>query len=92
MWGQQSSINPKMEPYSSNPLHGLPDVDDGWCNFASPELKENKRVENLPLATSYVQSYKENTDFSFHCTPADEEEEEEVTESKIKAFLDEKVC
>lgn len=92
MWGRHSSVNPKMEPpSSSNPMHGFPDVDDGWCNLASPELKENKRVENLPLATSHVQSYKENTQFSFHCTLADDDdEEEEVTESQIKAFLDAK--
>ncbi|MCO5590646.1 hypothetical protein L7F22_044619 [Adiantum nelumboides] len=90
-WGRQSRSNPMMNPLSCSPIHELPDVDDDWCNLASPELKENKRAENLHIATAHIQPFDENANFSFQCTPAHEDDDEdEVTEAKIKAFLDEK--
>ncbi|MCO5564595.1 hypothetical protein L7F22_018260 [Adiantum nelumboides] len=60
-WERQSSFNPMLEPS----IHEFPDVDDGCCNLASPELC----------------NIAEN----------DSDDDDEVTESKIKAFLDEKV-
>ncbi|XP_027349795.1 mitogen-activated protein kinase kinase kinase NPK1 [Abrus precatorius] len=77
---------------SFNPMS---DPSDDWgCKFdASPEL-ENRGV-NFGTDENYVppdQSGADNVqkDFSFQGVPSLSEEDDELTESKIKAFLDEK--
>ncbi|KAI5065792.1 hypothetical protein GOP47_0018416 [Adiantum capillus-veneris] len=90
-WECQSIYNPVSEPSSSIPMHEFPDVDDGWCNLSSPELKENRRDENILVPTILSDSYRKDADFSFQCIPAENDgDDDEVTESKIKAFLHEK--
>ncbi|RDX94719.1 Mitogen-activated protein kinase kinase kinase ANP1, partial [Mucuna pruriens] len=77
---------------SFNPMS---DPSDDWgCKFdASPEL-ENRGVDfdtdesYMPPDQSGVD--KGQTDFSFPGVPSLSEEDDELTESKIKAFLDEK--
>ncbi|MCO5559944.1 hypothetical protein L7F22_013548 [Adiantum nelumboides] len=88
-WERQWSYNPMLEPSNQE----FPDVDDGCCNLASPELKENRRDENIPVATLLSDTHSKEADFSFQCNIAenDSDDDDEVTESKIKAFLDEKV-
>ncbi|KAH7438302.1 hypothetical protein KP509_04G009300 [Ceratopteris richardii] len=90
--GCQSVNNSSLEPSSFfKPMHE-PDTDDGWCNISNPELKENRRIENSPKLGSRLSLHKYDADFSFKCSlPVDNiEDEDEVTESKIQAFLDEK--
>ncbi|KAK7284349.1 hypothetical protein RJT34_19094 [Clitoria ternatea] len=76
---------------SFNPIS---DPDDWGCKFdASPEL-ENRGV-NFGTGASYispdqVSAEKVQKDFSFPGVPSLSEEDDELTESKIKAFLDEK--
>ena len=78
---------------SFNPMS---DPSDDWgCKFdASSELK-NREV-NFVTDESYMPpdqsgDDKGQTDFSFPGVPSLSEEDDELTESKIKAFLDEKV-
>ena len=52
-------------------------------------LSNNQPVE-IP-AGSFRQSGKGDSIFSFQCTSSLSEDDDEATESKIKAFLDEKV-
>lgn len=47
--------------------------------------------ETVEAASSPQMSGKAENDFSFPCGPSAVDDEEEVTESKIRAFLDEKV-
>ncbi|TKY61498.1 Mitogen-activated protein kinase kinase kinase ANP1 [Spatholobus suberectus] len=77
---------------SFNPMS---DPSDDWeCKFdASPEL-ENRGV-NFGTDESYMPpnqlgADKGQNDFSFPGVPSLSEEDDELTESKIKAFLDEK--
>ncbi|KAK7337787.1 hypothetical protein VNO77_18374 [Canavalia gladiata] len=77
---------------SFNPMS---DPSDDWgCKFdASPEL-ENRGV-NFGTDESYMPSDQSEADkrqqnFSFPGVPSLSEEDDELTESKIKAFLDEK--
>ncbi|KAG4913928.1 hypothetical protein JHK85_055316 [Glycine max] len=79
---------------SFNPMSD-PSDDWGGCKFdASPEL-ENRGV-NFGTDESYVppdqsgDDDKGQKDFSFPGVPSLSEEDDELTESKIKAFLDEK--
>lgn len=70
-------------------------VDDWACKFdESPEQRELELQGSCELvngASSFGASAKVENDFTFPCgTPACEEDDE-VTESKIRAFLDEKV-
>ena len=77
----------------------MSDPSDEWgggCKFdASPEL-ENRGV-NFGTDESYMppdqsgDDDKGQKDFSFPGVPSLSEEDDELTESKIKAFLDEKV-
>lgn len=75
----------------------MSDPSDDWgCKFdASPEL-EHKGV-SFDTDESYMSpghsgaNNKGQKDFSFPCVPSLSEEDDELTESKIKAFLDEKV-
>lgn len=74
----------------------MSDPSDDWgCKFdASPEL-ENRGVtfdtdeSDMPPCQSGANEGQK--DFSFPCMPSLSEEDDELTESKIKAFLDEKV-
>lgn len=77
---------------SFNPMS---DPSDDWgCKFdASPELQN--RVVNFGTEESYMPpdqsgADKGQSDFSFPGVPSLSEEDDELTESKIKAFLDEK--
>lgn len=74
----------------------MSDPSDDWgCKFdASPEL-ENRGI-NFGSEESYMPpdqlgDDKGQNDFSFPGVPSLSEEDDELTESKIKAFLDEKV-
>lgn len=74
----------------------MSDPSEDWgCKFdATPEL-ENREV-SLDTDESYesrtqLESNKEQKDLSFPCVPSLSEEDDELTESKIRAFLDEKV-
>lgn len=74
----------------------MSDPSDDWGSKfdASPEL-ENRGV-SLDTDESYMspgqmESNKEQKDLPFPCVPSLSEEDDELTESKIKAFLDEKV-
>ncbi len=71
---------------------------DGWpCKFdESPEsnrgginFSSNQSIHDI--AVSPVESGKTENDFTFPCGPVETEDDDEVTESKIRAFLDEKV-
>lgn len=80
---------------SFNPICEPSYVDDGWDNYSGPKVQgskilRNNIVEANPLASTSQQDGGEDCGFSFQCGSADEDDE--VTESKIKAFLDEKVC
>lgn len=77
---------------SFNPMS---DPSDDWgCKFdASPEL-ENREV-SLDTDEGYMsrvqlESNKEQKDLPIPCVPSLSEEDEELTEVKIRAFLDEK--
>eukprot|EP00250_Pteridium_aquilinum_P005821 c15855_g1_i1 orf=395-2476(+) len=90
---EHSSINPMAEPMSFNPICDPSYVDDGWDNYSEPGVLENEILQNNiaevnPLASTSQCDGGEDCDFSFQCGSADEDDE--VTESKIKAFLDEK--
>ena len=81
------SFNPISEP-----------TDDWECKLdRSPE--QQCREMNLEtdqkthLATSCSGTFSDgDKNFSFPCGPSLSEDDDELTESKIKAFLDEKVC
>lgn len=79
------SFNPMCEP-----------TDDWQCKF-DESLELGKSGTNLPpcqiiheASTSAGGSHKEETEFTFPCGPSVAEDDEEVTETKIRAFLDEK--
>lgn len=74
----------------------MSDPSDDWgCKFdASPELQKSR--VSFDTDESYMPPGESSTDkgqkdFSFPCVPSLSEEDDELTESKIKAFLDEKV-
>ncbi|XP_061348476.1 mitogen-activated protein kinase kinase kinase NPK1 [Gastrolobium bilobum] len=77
---------------SFNPMS---DPSDDWgCKFdASPEL-ENRGVsfdtDETYMPPGQSGANKRQREFSFPCAPSLSEEDDELTESKIKAFLDEK--
>ncbi|XXG79434.1 hypothetical protein AAC387_Pa09g0502 [Persea americana] len=79
------SYNPMSEP-----------ADDWPCKFdANPEQREIELQDSCELvngatAISFGASAKVENDFTFPCEPAASEDDDEVTESKIRAFLDEK--
>lgn len=86
---EQFNFNPMAEPTSFNPLSDSSYLNDSWSN--RPENIRSKDMTSL-LGNTKQQAVKDNSEFSFQCLSADDEDEEdEVTESKIKAFLDEKV-
>lgn len=70
---------------------------DWSCKF--DETSEHEQIGTLSCVdrlavSSAVQSgasTEEKNEFSFSCGPSLSEEDDELTESKIKAFLDEKV-
>ncbi|GKD01512.1 hypothetical protein Tco_1171786, partial [Tanacetum coccineum] len=90
------SFNPMMEPDDDWPCQfdGSPDLGKSACQFdASPEL--GKSATNLfPCQVSEMttESPLDNGDngFTFPNGASGLDEEEEVTEIKIRAFLDEK--
>lgn len=89
---ERSSINPMT---SFNPICEPSYVDDGWDNYSVANIQESEMLRNdiaeaYPLTSARQGCGEEDCEFSFHCGSADEDDE--VTESKIKAFLDEKVC
>ncbi|XP_022762027.1 mitogen-activated protein kinase kinase kinase NPK1-like [Durio zibethinus] len=78
------SFNPMSEP-----------TEDWPCKFdRSSEISRNgvnlSLVEALEASASPGMYGKEQNDFTFPCGPAAGDDDEEVTESKIRAFLDEK--
>lgn len=71
-------------------------TDDWPCKFdESPELSKSgvnlspHQTKSKPAGSPEASNEREN-DFTFPCGPAGEDDDE-VTESKIRAFLDEKV-
>ncbi|KAJ1423771.1 Serine/threonine-protein kinase, active site [Sesbania bispinosa] len=79
------SFNPMCEP-----------VDDWPCKFDETQNLEKSRVDLSPDQTirktmrSHEPSSKVENDFSFSSEPLGVEDDDEVTESKIRAFLDDK--
>lgn len=68
------------------------DPSDDWdCKFdVSPQLDHS----GVSINTDEIHPgalHEEQKDFSFSCEPSVSEEDDELTESKIQAFLDEKV-
>lgn len=89
---EQSTINPMM---SFNPICEPSYVDDGWDDYSEANIQESRMLRNdiaeaCPTASARQGCGEEGEDceFSFHCNSVDEDDE--VTECKIKAFLDEK--
>ncbi|PWA63503.1 mitogen-activated protein kinase kinase kinase NPK1 [Artemisia annua] len=90
------SFNPMMEPDDDWPCQfdGSPELDKSACQFdASPEL--GKSATNLfpdQVSEMTTESPLDNGDngFTFPNGASGMDEEEEVTEIKIRAFLDEK--
>lgn len=71
-----------------------PSEDWGYKLDATPEL-ENREVsldtDESCMSRTQLESNKEQKDLSFPSVPSLSEEDDELTESKIRAFLDEKV-
>lgn len=72
-------------------------TDDWPCKFdESPEVRKSEanllshQTQNEDAITT-GKSCKADGDFSFQYGPSETEDDDEVTESKIRAFLDEKV-
>ncbi|XP_037494301.1 mitogen-activated protein kinase kinase kinase NPK1 isoform X2 [Jatropha curcas] len=80
------SFNPMCEPMDDWPckFDESPASRRGGINFSSGQSIKD-------IAGSLVESDKPKYDFTFPCGPISAEDDEEVTESKIRAFLDEKV-
>lgn len=82
----EQSFNPICEP-----------VDDWPCKFDENLNLGKSRMNSSPdqtisrTMTSAEPSPELEDKFSFSCEPLSAEDDDEVTESKIKAFLDEKV-
>jgi hypothetical protein len=80
------SFNPMCEP-----------TDDWPCKFDERIELERSGVDLSSSATMHKASGspgvsgKAENDFTFPCGPMGAEDDDEVTESKIRAFLDEKV-
>ncbi|KAA8545104.1 hypothetical protein F0562_019888 [Nyssa sinensis] len=79
------SFNPMCEP-----------ADDRGCNYDGIEEPEQRGISidndqpvNKTAGSSRTAGTSEN-DFSFHCGRSLSEDDDEVTESRIRAFLDEK--
>ncbi|KAI5083525.1 hypothetical protein GOP47_0003268 [Adiantum capillus-veneris] len=92
---EQSISNPVAALMSFNPICEPSYVDDGWDVGIGQEVMDNKMLQNsntelypMPTTSAHQENPGEVCEFSFQCGSADEDEE--VTESKIKAFLDEK--
>ncbi|MCO5602486.1 hypothetical protein L7F22_056618 [Adiantum nelumboides] len=90
-----SISNPVAELMSFNPICEPSYVDDGWDDHVEQSVLEDKALKSsmtesrhLPITNTHQGNLEEDCEFSFQCGSADEDEE--VTESKIKAFLDEK--
>ncbi|XP_021670836.2 mitogen-activated protein kinase kinase kinase NPK1 isoform X2 [Hevea brasiliensis] len=79
------SFNPMSEPIDGWPckFDESPESNRGGINFSS-----NQSIHDI--AVSPVESGKTENDFTFPCGPVATEDDDEVTESKIRAFLDEK--
>lgn len=75
----------------------MSDPSDDWdCKFdMSPELDHNGvsiNTDEMDMASGHPGDFHdEQKDFSFLCEPSVSEDDDELTESKIQAFLDEKV-
>ena len=66
--------------------------DDVLCNLASPEIMCNKDDENSTMTRAYSYNNVDPAFYSFTCTfDENDDDNEDVTEAKIKAFLEEKV-
>ncbi|KAM7257751.1 hypothetical protein ACFE04_013492 [Oxalis oulophora] len=90
----KSVIEPEDVNKSFNPM--CEPTDDWPCKFdGSPELRRSE-MNSLSGQTIYESvavprvSVKGDNDFSFPSGPSASEDDDEVTESKIRAFLDEK--
>ncbi|KAK9288473.1 hypothetical protein L1049_016930 [Liquidambar formosana] len=79
------SFNPMCEPSDDWPckFDESPELDRNGINLSSSQFTNN-------AAGSPGASIKEEKDFTFPCGPLAAEDDDEVTESKIRAFLDEK--
>lgn len=79
---------------SFNPLSEPSDEDDEWqCKFReSEDIRASRGLRNImPESTIHREApVKNEKDFSFQCGRPLYDDDEEVTESKIRAFLDEK--
>lgn len=64
-------------------------TDDGPCKFGE-SLNVDRSGMNLSLGQT-IHKVAGSPDFEFACGPLASEDDDEVTESKIRAFLDEKV-
>ena len=74
----------------------MSDPSDDWsCKFdVSPELNRSgvsTITDEMYRPSDMEASHEEHKDFSFSGEPSVSEEDDELTESKIQAFLDEKV-
>lgn len=74
----------------------MSEPDDWPCQFnESPVQREIKLDDSCDLvngaASSFEASLRMENDFTFPCETPACEDEDEVTETKIRAFLDEKV-
>ncbi|KAK3189994.1 hypothetical protein Dsin_029555 [Dipteronia sinensis] len=79
------SFNPMCEPTDDWPckLDEIPEVEQNVLNISSDQAL-SEAVSSTGL------SDKRENEFSFHCGSSAAEDDDEVTESKIRAFLDEK--
>ena len=79
-----------MELSTLNSMGNPPDVDDVLCNLASPEIIRNKDDGNSTMTMAHAYNNDDPSFYSFRCTE-NNDDSEDVTEAKIKAFLEEKV-
>ncbi|PNY11898.1 mitogen-activated protein kinase kinase kinase anp1-like protein [Trifolium pratense] len=77
------SFNPMSEP-----------LDDWGCKFDASPVLENREVsldnDESHMPCVQLESNKEQKDLPFPCVPSLSEDDDDLTEVKIKAFLDEK--
>ncbi|CAI0466246.1 unnamed protein product [Linum tenue] len=78
------SFNPMCEPTDD-----WPTMSHGSSEMRGSELHSSQFINEV-ASTSLALSSKEENEFAFPCGPSGTEDDEEVTESKIRAFLDEK--
>jgi hypothetical protein len=89
---RQQTSNPTMESLTLKTMENQPHLDDVLCNLASPEIIRNRKNSNSPRAMANSFEDDSPSVCSFNCMFDDNnEEDDDVTEAKIKAFLEDKV-